>query len=84
MIQKISAPISVRTDYDCRMGKFFPTGITWEGRDYPVTQIGFHHTYRKGRVLYHVFSVSAKTLFFRIELNSEDLTWRLEEIADDF
>lgn len=59
-----------------------PKYLVWGGKNYSIAQIGFHHTYREGRVLYHVFSVTSKTLFFRLSLNTETLHWRLQEISD--
>ena len=59
-----------------------PKYIAWNGKSYLIAQIGFHHTCREGRVLYHVFSVTAKALFFRLSLNTETLHWRLQEISD--
>jgi len=82
MIQKIDYPVSVSLAFDHVKGKVYPKWIVWEGRLYAVDKVGFHHTYREGRTLYHVFSVATKTLFFRISLNTETLHWRLQEISD--
>jgi hypothetical protein len=83
VIQKISAPISVTSFYDHHRRAFRPTQVIWEGRDYPLLQIGLHHTYRQGRTLYHVFSVNSQTLFFKLIFNTDTLHWMLEEIADE-
>ncbi len=82
MIQSIDAPISVTLQFDHRTRKVTPTNITWEGRQYPIIQIGLHHTYRQGRTLFHIFSVSTPTLFFRLRFNTDTLHWRVQEIAD--
>jgi len=82
MIQKISAPVSVSLAFDHTKRKVTPKWIVWDGHLYPIEKIGFHHTVHEGRILYHVFSVASKTLFFRLVLNTETLHWRLEEIAD--
>ncbi len=63
--------------------KTVPIEVTWQGRKYEITKVGLHHTYRKGRTLFHVFSVESPTLFFRLVLNTDNLYWRLEEISDD-
>ena len=47
-----------------------------------VTRLGLHHTYRQGRILFHVFSATSNQVFFRLEFNSEDLSWKLKEIVD--
>lgn len=59
-----------------------PKYVIWKGRNYTIDKIGLHHSYREGKTLYHVFSVTAFTLFLRLKLNTENLSWRLEEISD--
>ena len=82
MIEKISAPVSVSLAFDHTKRKVSPRWVVWNGKLYPISKVGLHHTYREGRVLYHVFSVVSKTLFFRLVLNTETLHWRLEEVSD--
>jgi hypothetical protein len=82
MIEKISAPVSVSIAFDHTKRKVTPRWLIWDGRLYPVIKVGLHHTFRQGRVLYHVFSVVSRTLFFRLVLNTETLHWKLEEISD--
>lgn len=59
-----------------------PKYLVWKGRNYIVDKVGLHHTFSKGKILYHIFSVVAGTVFFRLKLNSENLLWRLEEVSD--
>ncbi len=75
MIQRISEPVSVT--FGAR-----PLSIIWKSRDYPVTQLGLHHSYRDGATRHHVFSVVAQDLFFRLNLNTDSLHWTLEEVSD--
>ena len=82
VIQKISEPVSVSLSYNHQTHKVIPKALIWQGRLYGITKLGLHHTFRRGRTLYHVFSVTTSTLFFRLVLNTEDLHWRVEEIAD--
>ena len=82
MIEKISEPVSVNLVYDSKVKKSVPRCLVWQGRLYPVTKVGLHHTYRRGRTLFHVFSVASPTLFFRLILDTETLHWKLEEISD--
>jgi hypothetical protein len=83
MIEKISVPISVDLVFDSKKRSVFPRFVKWEGRVYDILEVGFHHSYRQGRTLYHVFSVASKTLFFRLVLNTDTLYWKLEEISDN-
>ena len=72
---KISEPVMVgMTDT--------PKWVKWKSRVYKIEKIGMHHSYREGRTLYHVFSVITDTLFLRLKLNTENLSWVLEEISD--
>ena len=57
-----------------------PWVIYWRGRRYTITKIGLHHFMREGRVLFHVFSVTDGTTFFRLRLDTETLYWKLLEI----
>jgi hypothetical protein len=82
MIQKINSPISVNLVFDHKKCSVYPKYVLWEGKIYQVTKIGLHHTYRLGRTLYHVFSVDTPALFFRLVLNTDNLHWSVEEIAD--
>lgn len=59
-----------------------PRYVIWKGRNYTITKIGLHHSYRGGHTLYHIFSVLAGTIFMRLRLDSESLRWKLEEISD--
>lgn len=82
MIQKISEPVSVSLNFDSSKRKIYPKWVVWNGRLYSIIKVGLHHTYYKGKILYHVFSVASKTLFFRLVLNTENLHWKLEEVSD--
>lgn len=82
MIQKISAPVSVQTVFDHRRRLVSPRQIYWDGRLFRIAQVGLHHTFREGRTLFHVFSVTAQGLSFRLRLDTESLFWTLEEISD--
>jgi len=82
MTEKISTPVSVTLAYDHSKHKVFPKWVIWSGRLYPIIKVGLHHTFRQGRVLYHVFSVASKNIFFRLVLDTESLHWKLEEVSD--
>ena len=75
MIQKLSEPVNVTFSHQ-------PLSLVWSSRDYRVSQIGLHHTFRDGRTLHHIYSVVAGNLFFRLNLNTYSLHWTLEEVSD--
>ncbi len=82
MVQKLSEPVSVYYSYNHNRSLVDLHWVVWKGRMHRIKKIGLHHTYRKGRNLYHVFSAVSDTLFFRLVLDTESLTWKLEEISD--
>ena len=59
-----------------------PIRLFWHGRQYTLTQIGFHHTVREGRTLILIFSVTDGATFFKLRLDTETLLWKLLEVAD--
>ena len=82
MFHKLDTPVSVSWVFDHQHRRVLIKSLLWERKVYPVIKIGLHHTYRTGKTLYHVFSVESPTLFFRLVFNTENLHWRLEEMAD--
>lgn len=82
VIQKVSVPVSVTLDYNAQLRQVIPKTIIWSGKCYTIQKVGFHHTFREGRTLIHIFSVDSPTLFFRLRLDTDNLQWTLEEISD--
>ena len=82
MTTKIDIPVSVSLVFNSKYLKVMPKAVEWNRRVYKIEKIGFHHTFRQGHILHHVFSVVSKSVFFRLVLNTENLHWRLEEVSD--
>ncbi|MGI5841152.1 MAG: hypothetical protein ACOX6N_02985 [Patescibacteria group bacterium] len=82
MIQIIDVPVSVSLEFNHKTRQVLPVTVIWDGRQYLIKKLGYHHTYRSGRTLYHVFSVSADNIFFRLILDTDNLFWRLKEVSD--
>ena len=82
MIERVHVPVSVSFTFNHKTRQAMPRALLWEGRTYYVRKVGHHHTYRRGRTLYHVFSVDTDSLFFRLVFNTDTLGWTLEEISD--
>jgi hypothetical protein len=82
MTQTLSEPVSVQLTFNHSKKLSEPRKIFWQNRLYPITKVGLHHTFREGRTLFHIFSVTSNNLFFRLRLDSENLFWTLEEISD--
>ena len=83
MIQDIKAPISVFLHYNHRKNTASPVKLLWEGREYLIKKLGLHYSFRKGKTLFHVFTVSAGELFFKLIMNTDNLFWSVEQIGDD-
>lgn len=83
MIEKVNEPVSVNLVFNSKSKKVYPHFIRWRGRLYKIDKIGLHHFFRRGRTLFHIFSVASQDCFFRLSLNTENLNWTLEEVADD-
>jgi hypothetical protein len=97
MIQRISEPVSVVTVYNATTRAVRPLSLKWSNREYAVSQVGLRHTYREGITRHHVFSVVARSgnteplakldrrwgsSLFSASLNSDNLSWTLEEVSD--
>jgi hypothetical protein len=59
-----------------------PKWVKWKNRVYEIEKIGLHYNLREGRTLYHIYSVSTKTLAMKLRLDTETLNWRLMEVSN--
>lgn len=82
MTEKVNEKVDVITIYKRLGGKVTPYKIRWNGRDYLITKIGYHHKAREGRYIYHYFSVCSDSLAFRLRHDPETLHWTLMEVSD--
>jgi len=82
MRETLNEPISVALVFAHEKGTVQPWRLKWRGRHYLVSQVGYHHSYRQGETLVHVFEVVAGDQFFRLVLDTATLHWRLEAVAD--
>ena len=80
---KINEKIVVETSGDKNTKALVPRRIIWKNHGYLVEKIGLHHAFWRGRERIHVFSLVAGGIFFRLELNTEDLIWFLDEIENE-
>jgi hypothetical protein len=80
MPEHIDESVSVNLLSNHLKGTAAPSSLYWRGRRYTLSQMGFHHTERSGRVLVHVFSMTDGTTFFKLRFDTETLGWKLLEI----
>lgn len=82
MREIINEKVDVITVFKKGRGIVEPLKLRWAGRDYAITKIGLHHPVRDGRTLFHIYSCTDGTTFFRLKLNTESMQWLLEEVND--
>jgi len=80
MPETIDESVSVDLLSNHLKGRAYPWVIHWRGSRYHITKVGFHHTIRDGRTLFHIFSVTDGTTFFNLRFNTETLGWKLLEV----
>jgi len=82
MTETINEKVSVVAVYNRDNKSFLPQRLKWQGRVYNISKLGYHHTQKLGRILHHIFSVTDGNLAFRLNLDTEVLSWTLEEVSD--
>ena len=80
MAEIIDESVSVNLLSNHIKGTAAPSSLYWRGRRYTLSQMGFHHTMRDGRTLIHVYSMTDGTTFFKLQFDTETLSWKLLEI----
>lgn len=82
MTEAINEKVSVISKYDKTNGAFLPVKLQWQGKVRVVNKLGFHHTKREGRKLFHIFSVTDASLCYCLSFDTETLHWTLLEVSD--
>lgn len=84
MRTKIDEEVSVIMYYSAKRRAAVPHLISWQNKEYPVGEIGYHHTVRDGAILHHIYELVDKdnTIWFRLNLDTSNLHWKLETISD--
>lgn len=82
MNEVINEKISVITLFNRETREVTPKKIRWQGRDYLITRLTYHHKIKQGRTTLHIFHVTDDNLDFRLSLDTENLQWTLEEVCD--
>lgn len=75
--------VSVISVYNSSNGTIMPRKIQWHGREYTINKLGYHHKFREGRTLIHIFHVTDGMTAFRLRFDTESLHWTLEEVYDE-
>lgn len=83
MTEHINERVDVITIYrKASMPHVYPYKLRWNGKEYLIKNVGYHHKVREGKTIIHIFSCSSDSLGFRLRFNSDTLSWILEEVED--
>ncbi|MDQ3099130.1 MAG: hypothetical protein M3Q44_05280 [bacterium] len=80
---QINEKVSVLTIFNADTNKVLPYVVKWNNRKYTITKIGFRHKLNIGTTLHHIFSVTDGNTFFRLNFDTSNLHWTLEEVTDE-
>lgn len=81
MLETIDEPVEVEVLFGAI--KIMPQRFWWQGREVLVKKMNLMHSTFAGRVKIFYFSVSDSTNYYKLEFNTEKLTWRLKEVYTD-
>lgn len=84
MSEIINESVSVALWSNHTTNKILPYSLYWHGRRYQIKTVGLHHMVREGRVLFHIFSLTDGTTFFKLKFDTESLGWKLLEVDNGF
>lgn len=84
MREVINQEVSVVSYFNAKKRLSLPHTVSWQGREYTVGKIGFHHTVRRGETLHHIYELVDKDemLWMRLNLDTSNLHWTLEAVSD--
>lgn len=77
MNRSISEKVKVNLDQNSK-----PANLIYKNRFYEIKKQGFHYTYKVGANLIHVFCVTTKSMFFKLELDTSNLHWKITEMSE--
>ena len=80
MYTQINEKVSVLSHFNHKTAKTNPIKIFWDGKTYQIDKIGFHHTTNTGDTLIHIFEVTSKDTYLKLQLNTKTLSWKLLEM----
>lgn len=82
MNEIINEKIDVITSFNRSKGIVMPRRMRWQGREYTLTKLTYHHKVRLGRVVFHIFHVTDGNIDFKLKFDPDNLHWTLEEVCD--
>jgi hypothetical protein len=81
MLETINEPIEVIAKFSGN--KTIPVKFLWQGREISVKKVNLTYSRREGRVKFYFFAVSDNTNYFKLQFNTDNLSWTLLESYAD-
>ncbi len=81
MLEQINEPIEVIAKFT--QNKTIPVKFLWHGREVMIKKINLSWTSFEGRVKFYFFAVSDNTNYFKLQFNTDNLSWTLLESYAD-
>ncbi|OGE73775.1 MAG: hypothetical protein A3C49_01065 [Candidatus Doudnabacteria bacterium RIFCSPHIGHO2_02_FULL_42_25] len=81
MLEEINEPIEVIVKFG--ENQTLPLKFLWHGREIPIKKINLSWSNFEGRSKYYFFAVSDNTNYFKLQFNSDNLSWTLLESYAD-
>lgn len=78
MHEILNDPVDVDVTFHGK--RVHPTHVVWSGRTYAMDHVNLVHCVREGTKRIFYFSISDKTTFMKLKLDTELLEWRLVEM----
>ena len=74
--------VKVLAVYDPETGRTVPHRLNWSGRTHNLSKMSYYHRQKYGTVTRHIYHVTDGELDFRLFVDSDTLSWTLEEVSD--
>lgn len=74
----INEPVEVRVDF-CGT-RILPRAMHWNNQIYRIRHVNMVHSTQEGATKLFFFSVSDATNYFKLQLNTANLEWKLVEL----
>jgi len=84
MREIINEEVSVVMYFSAKQKLALPHLVHWKNKDYPVGEVGFHHTVWAGKTLHHIYELVDRdeSLWLRLNFDTSNLHWTLEAVSD--
>lgn len=83
MIETIGDQVEVVMIYSKNKNQTWPCFVKWRNKKWRMSEFGFKHYLKKGKVLVHVYELVAEGgMWMRLEHDTLLNTWRLEAVSD--